>query len=84
MPGWDNTYTQQSEKYIRDRENGGFLRESFAGAAASGPNMILITSWNEWHEGSEIEPSAENGDRELQTTAEFARRFLALKPRAHP
>jgi hypothetical protein len=41
----------------------------------------LITSWNEWHEGSEIEPSVEHGDRELRTTAEFAPKFKRLPPR---
>lgn len=62
MPGWDNTYTQQSERYIRDREDGGFFRETFAGAAASNPDLILITSWNEWAEGSYVEPSVKYGD----------------------
>ena len=48
---------------------------------ATRPDWVLITSWNEWHEGSEIEPSVENGDRELKTTRQFAPKFTRLKPR---
>jgi hypothetical protein len=71
MPGWDNTYTQQSERYIRDREDGNFYRETFAAAAASGPDLILITSWNEWLEGTQIEPSHNYGDFYLNLTREL-------------
>ncbi|MFN3422855.1 MAG: hypothetical protein ACK40X_14170 [Armatimonadota bacterium] len=50
-------------------------------AIEANPDWVLITSWNEWHEGSEIEPSVENGDRELKTTAKYALRFKQLPPR---
>jgi hypothetical protein len=77
MPGWDNTYTQQSEKYIRERQDGAFYRESFAGAAASSPNMILITSWNEWWEGTQIEPSNNYGDFYLNLTRDLITEYKA-------
>ncbi len=31
-------------------------------------DWVLITSWNEWHEGTEIEPSRENGHTALNET----------------
>jgi hypothetical protein len=77
MPGWDNTYTQQSEKYVRERQDGTFYRESFAGAAASGPSMILITSWNEWWEGTQIEPSSNYGDFYLNLTRDLIGEYKA-------
>ena len=40
------------------------------------PDWVLLTTFNEWHEGSEIEPSIENGTRELSTTKKFAPTFL--------
>jgi hypothetical protein len=46
-------------------------------AIAAAPDYILITSWNEWHEGSELEPSVEYGSRILDDTAAFSRQFLA-------
>lgn len=36
---------------------------------------VLITSWNEWPEGTEIEPSSTYGDHYLGLTAKFATRF---------
>ncbi len=71
MPGWDNTYTQQSERYIRERGDGAFLRETFSAAAASGSEMIVITSWNEWWEGTHIEPSHNYGDFYLNLTGQL-------------
>jgi hypothetical protein len=41
-------------------------------ARASKPQWILVTSFNEWHEGSEIEPSVEFGRTYLEITAEEA------------
>ena len=52
-------------------------------AVAANPDWILITSWNEWHEGSEIEPSVEYGDRSLKEVAKFAPGFSKLPPKAH-
>lgn len=77
MPGWDNTYTQQSERYIRERQDGAFYRETFAAAAASAPSMILITSWNEWWEGTHIEPSANYSDFYLNLTRDLIGEYKA-------
>ena len=48
-------------------------------AIKSKPDWVLITSWNEWHEGSEIEPSLEFDGKYVQLTFEFAPRFRAGK-----
>jgi glycoprotein endo-alpha-1,2-mannosidase len=83
IPGFDDsTQGRPLPRPITDRHDGQTYKTLWEEAIAANPDWILITSWNEWHEGSEIEPSAENGDRELKTTAEFARKFLALKPAA--
>lgn len=34
--------------------------------------LLLVTSFNEWHEGTEIEPSTEFGDAYLRLTEELA------------
>jgi hypothetical protein len=77
MPGWDNTRTPQSELYVRDRENGNFYRDTFAAAAATNPDMIVITSWNEWQESTHIEPSTAYGDFYLNLTRELAGAYHA-------
>jgi hypothetical protein len=41
-----------------------------AGSALLVPPMIMINSFNEWHDGSEIEPSKEEGETLLNLIAQ--------------
>ncbi len=41
----------------RDRQNGAYYDREFAAAIAVRPSIISITSFNEWHEGTQIEPA---------------------------
>jgi hypothetical protein len=59
-----------------DRLDGRTYRTYWDEAIKANPDWIIVTSWNEWAEGTEIEPSLELGDKYLQITAEYARRFL--------
>jgi competence/damage-inducible protein CinA-like protein len=47
---WNNANT-------RDRQNGAYYDREFAAAIALRPSIISITSFNEWHEGTQIEPA---------------------------
>lgn len=38
-------------------------------------HMVYIGSWNDYTEGHEIEPTVENGDRDLRTTLKYASQF---------
>ena len=53
------------------------LRSGCADGTVAAPDYVLITSWNEWHEGSEVEPSVEYRSRALDDTATFSQQFLA-------
>jgi len=83
IPGYDDSVqpSRQPPRPITDRHNGETYRVMWQEAIAANPDWIIVTSWNEWHEGSEIEPSVELGDRELKTTLQFARKFISMKPR---
>ena len=52
------------------------LRTGCANGTVAAADYVLITSWNEWHEGSELEPSVEYGSRSLDDTAAFSQQFL--------
>lgn len=83
IPGYDDSVqpSRLPPRPITDRHNGETYRVMWEQAIAANPDWILVTSWNEWHEGSEIEPSLELGDRELKTTKQFASKFASMKPR---
>ena len=74
IPGYDDTKIRKPGINAL-RHDGGTYRVLWEEAIRSDPDWVLITSWNEWHEGSEIEPSWEDGDKYVQLTGEYARRF---------
>lgn len=77
IPGYDDTKVRQPGLQV-PRLEGALYRSQWEAAIAADPHWILVTSWNEWHEGSEIEPSIEYGDEYLTLTAEHAARFKSL------
>jgi hypothetical protein len=67
MPGWDESRIagRPNPTSPQARAQGAFLRNSWYGAVSSGANTILIVSWNEFLEGSYIEPSQALGSQAL-------------------
>ncbi|HUP69687.1 MAG TPA: hypothetical protein VM142_07710 [Acidimicrobiales bacterium] len=56
-PGHVATRTKPSDTRIVSREGGARYDAQWTGAIDAGPDLVSITSYNEWHEGSQIEPA---------------------------
>lgn len=70
-----------------DRSAGRYLTERFRLAQEVGADWVIITSWNEWYEGRQIEPSVEYQFEAIRFTRQLAAGFRAvslipLKPAA--
>lgn len=64
-----------------DRQKGALYQALWAQAIRDRPDWVLVDSFNEWHNGTEIEPSVEEGDRYLALTRREADRFRAASVR---
>jgi hypothetical protein len=75
MPGYNDLRLQRKPQSapMVPRRDGHTLVEQFRAATASGAGTILIYSWNEYFEDTQIEPTLEYGDFYLELT----RRLIA-------
>jgi hypothetical protein len=73
-PGFDDRQVRVPGTVV-DRAGGAAYDRSWQAALSVAPPWILVSTWNEWHEGSEIEPSVEHGRRYLEATRRWAERF---------
>ncbi len=78
----------------RDREAGAYFDRMFAAAVATEAPMIGVTSFNEWHEGTQIEPAVPKQfegysyqdytplapDAYLQKTSEWSAKYQEIYP----
>jgi hypothetical protein len=65
MPGYNDNNKPES---VVDRQNGIYYTLFWSIAKACFPDGYAITSFNEWHEGTEIEPSREYGHQYIYLT----------------
>jgi hypothetical protein len=83
-PGYDDHVVRPGNPPI-SRDAGTTYTASWERAISLNPDWILITSWNEWHEGTEIEPSVENADLALNQTKTYAAEFKSgIYEELHP
>ncbi|HET9287942.1 MAG TPA: hypothetical protein VFO26_10315 [Gaiella sp.] len=55
-PGFD-AYRATGEARIRNRSDGRWYDHMWQAAVRANPDVVTITSYNEWHEGTQIEPA---------------------------
>ena len=55
-PGFDS-FRATGEMRIRPRSDGRWYDHMWSAAVRAAPDVVTITSYNEWHEGTQIEPA---------------------------
>jgi glycoprotein endo-alpha-1,2-mannosidase len=55
-PGYDDTRIRPwNENNKRERQNGEYYNTQWSSALSARPDFVSVTSYNEWHEGTQIE-----------------------------
>jgi len=66
-----------------DRAGGQVYDDQWRAAVTTAADWVIITTWNEFWENTEIEPSVRYGTRFLDLTREWSARFKGLTPASH-
>jgi hypothetical protein len=82
-PGYDDTRAVNAPMdvrvpappFARDRRNGAYYADTFAVTARTGGDFLIVKSFNEWVEGTAIEPGESFGDQYLEQTCQFANEY---------
>jgi glycoprotein endo-alpha-1,2-mannosidase len=74
IPGYDDTKIRKPGLAV-ERYDGELYGLQWEQAIATDPHWVLVTTFNEWHEGSEIEPSLQYGNKYIDLTGQFAAQF---------
>ena len=76
-PGYNDTPVPGRGTPIRDREQGRFYAWSWDRVLLRRPSLVLIETWNEFHEGTGIAPCREYGEHYVQMTRRYIARLKA-------
>lgn len=75
-PGYDHSAVPGRQPLIVDRRGGDFYRENWerllARSVETRPKLVMVETWNEFHEGTDVAPSVEYGRLYVELTAHYA------------
>jgi hypothetical protein len=77
-PGCDDR-AARAATCVRDRADGAYYQATWDGALASNPPWaVVVSTFNEWMESTQIEPSQQYGSEYLQITRQNSDALQAL------
>jgi len=74
-PGYDHSAVPDRVPLVRERENGKFYEESWLKFLRRPTHFVMIETWNEFHEGTDIAESREYGRQYIELTRKYSGRF---------
>jgi hypothetical protein len=82
MPGYNDLRTGRGSAFAVDRAGGAYYEGSWQAAIGAAPDWVVINSFNEWPEGTYVEPSQAFGNQYLDLTRKWAGAFRSALPTA--
>jgi hypothetical protein len=79
LPGYDDRHIPRRRPDHFPREDGRLYEDQWTAAIDSHADQVLVVSFNEWMETTNIEPNLAWGTRYLELTAELAERYLTSR-----
>jgi hypothetical protein len=81
-PGYDDTLlAARDTHHVVDRDGGRVYDDQWSAAVDTAADWIIVTSWNEWWENTEIEPSRRYGTTYLDLTRQWSHTFKGAATR---
>ncbi len=74
-PGYDHSAVPGRTPLVRDREGGKYYEESWLKFLRRPSNFVMIETWNEFHEGTDIAESREYGRQYIELTRKYSDLF---------
>ncbi|MGC8742377.1 MAG: DUF5010 domain-containing protein [Verrucomicrobiia bacterium] len=82
-PGYDHSAVPGRQPLIVQRENGKFYEQQWLKFLRRPSNFVMVETWNEFHEGTDVCESKEYGRQYIQITKKYADMFKkGVKPTA--
>ncbi len=74
-PGYDHSNVPGRDPFVIDREGGAFFERNWIRLLRSGIDRVMIETWNEYHEGSDISHSREYGRQYIELNRTYSDQF---------
>lgn len=74
-PGYDHSAVPGRTPLIVDRRGGKFYEEQWLKFLRRPSNFVMVETWNEFHEGTDVAESREYGRQYIELTAKYAGLF---------
>jgi hypothetical protein len=74
-PGYDHSNVPGRSPLVVPRDGGKFYENAWLKVLRRSPRIVAIETWNEFHEGTDIAESRENGRQYIELTRKYADLF---------
>lgn len=74
-PGYDHSAVPGRTPLVVDRRGGAFYQEQWLELLRNPVNFVMVETWNEWHEGTDVAESREYGRHYIELTRKYADLF---------